>query len=185
MTFKPRMQMMSMSIEHDKAVRGSIYFLNLDDRYKKEKPYAFRYPVRGVEQTNMRMTPTEGIRIKDIRGRENDFTFDKDGFTVANVDHGVSYSDFFTEQGLKSYFKVMECMLQSLLGAEKVHIFRHGIRKRHVEFPVSTGQPYEYDQPTSVAHIDTTPKEAQMEIRRQYGADAEQYLSKSRYQWIK
>lgn len=66
---------------------------------------------------------------------------------------------------------------------------------------MSTGEAYEYDQPTSVAHvgmqlcrsiltlalirfIDTTPEELTQEIRRQYGEEAESWLNK-RCQWIK
>jgi hypothetical protein len=34
-----------------------------------------------------------------------------------------------------------------------VQIFEHLLRKRHEIFPISKGEPYQYNQPTSIAHI--------------------------------
>ncbi|KAL9623534.1 MAG: hypothetical protein Q9160_002215 [Pyrenula sp. 1 TL-2023] len=72
------------------------------------------------------------------------------------------------------------------------------IRKRDPGFPISSGQKYDYDQPTAVAHVgttfyelvtimsdkkDTTLNEMCEEVRRRHGSGAEELLSK-RVQWI-
>ncbi|KAI0436326.1 hypothetical protein F4803DRAFT_572617 [Xylaria telfairii] len=77
----------------------------------------------------------------------------------------------------------MEDVLKHLLGASHVRVFRHCIRKRHPQWPVLDGTIYEYDQPTTVVHMDTSPEGTRDEIRRQYGKDADELLKK-KFQWI-
>lgn len=124
-----------------------------DALHEVEKPYAFRYPVPGATQTNMEMEKVERIPISDIRGRKHEHSFEADGFVVLELHRTFDYSIFFDNEELQVYFRTLETLLKEFLGATEVHVFRHGVRKRHPDFPVSTGTSYEYDQPTSVAHI--------------------------------
>lgn len=182
---------------------ASIYFMKKNILHEVEKPYAFRYAIDGVKQTNMEMEKMEGILISDIRGREHEYRMEDQGFEILKLDEESDYDSFFNAAGLSRYFKTLENLLKEKLKASEVRVFRHGVRKRHPEFPVSTGHSYAFDQPTSVAHIgesptysiafsiwgstlpDTTPEEAANEVHRQYGADAARYMGKTRYQWIK
>ena len=124
-----------------------------DALHDVEKPYAFRYPVPGAVQTNMEMEEVGGIQVADIRSRDDDLCFQSDGFTVLKLPQDFPYETYFDDKGLLLYFDAVESLLKEFLGASEVRVFRHGVRKRHPDFPSSTGESYEYDQPTSVAHV--------------------------------
>jgi hypothetical protein len=134
-------------------VSTSIYFMKKTNLHDVEKPYAFRYAVEGIKQTNMEMEKVADIAIVDIRGKEEMYSLEEHGFEILKLSQEPGYDSLFNEAGLSRYFEILEDLLKKRLGASEVRVFRHGLRKRHPEFPVSTGESYEYDQPTSVAHI--------------------------------
>ncbi|KAI4149667.1 MAG: hypothetical protein L6R39_002449 [Caloplaca ligustica] len=166
-------------------VQSAIHFLKENPSYQHEKPYAFRFALSSndIPQSNMEMQKVEPITITDIRGFEQDYSLDVNGFTILELDSKLGYHDFYDSERVKVYFAELEDLLEYHLGASKVKVFRHGLRKRHPTFPISTGEAYHYDQPTSVAHIDTTPTEEAEEVRRQYGAEASDLLNRHS-QWI-
>lgn len=118
-----------------------------------EKPYAFRYAVDGIKQTNMEMEKVDDITVVNIRGKEHMYSLEEHGFEILKLSEDPKYESFFNEAGLSRYFEELELLLKSKFRASEVRVFRHGLRKRHPKFPVSTGESYEYDQPTSVAHV--------------------------------
>lgn len=156
---------------------GSLIFLRRDDLYKFEKPYTFKFPPKnGCPQGNLANVKVDGIVIENIRGREEQFQLERNGFTVIKVKTGLEYEDFDMKSGLDQYFRTMEETLKVHLGASRVNVFRHTvsiivvmnwlpqgtidlahiiykIRRRHSKFPISTGLPYDFEQPTTVAHI--------------------------------
>ncbi|EED16519.1 CmcJ-like methyltransferase, putative [Talaromyces stipitatus ATCC 10500] len=170
-------------------VSTSMYFLASNELFKSEKPYAFRFTLAehglpsSIPQTNMKMERRDDIIIDDIRGNEKMYTLEKNGFEVITHTSQIAYEDYYEPEKVKSYLQELEEVLKDRLKASHVQVFRYGLRKRHSEFPVSTGEAYEYDQPTSVAHVDTTPEELSKEITRQYGEEANSWLTK-RCQWI-
>ncbi|KAF2108479.1 putative CmcJ-like methyltransferase [Lophiotrema nucula] len=166
-----------------KHIKSSIHFLTPSTLHHVEKPYAFRYAVDGFPQTNFENGEVHEVNITDIRGHEEEFKYDTHGFAVLHLKQHFEYDIFWNETLVQAYFYELEIILKEHLHATEVRVFRHGLRKRDPAFPISTGESYAYDQPTSVAHIDTTPKEAANEIRRQYGGDADQFL-KRRHQWV-
>jgi hypothetical protein len=135
------------------VTNAPIHFLKKDDLHEVEKPYAFRFPVKNIAQTNMEMERVDSIPIEDVRGRESDFTLHNNGFTVLKMGQDLEYESYFDELQVPRYFQAVEELLKQHLNATHAKVFRHGIRKRHAEFPTSTGSKYEYDQPTSVAHV--------------------------------
>lgn len=56
------------------------------------------------------------------------------------------------------YLREAANLIRDFLGAEKVQVFEHTVRKRHDTFPISTGEAYRWNQPTSIAHVDTTAR---------------------------
>jgi hypothetical protein len=134
-------------------VSTSIHFMKKTNLHDVEKPYAFRYAVDGFKQTNMEMEKVEEIAVANIRGREQTYSLEEHGFEILKLSEEPDYDSFFSEAGLSHYFEALEILLKKRLCASEVRVFRHGLRKRHPKFPVSTGESYEYDQPTSVAHV--------------------------------
>lgn len=166
-------------------IESSFVFLRPNEElYTRERPYTFKFPPNnGCPQSNLVHDRIDGIRVENMRGREEEFQFEKNGFTMLRVDHGLTYEDHFNETKRQEYFRLMELILKKHLGASRVEVFRHGIRKRHPQFPISHGNAYEFEQPTTGVHVDTSPEGTRGEIRRQYGAEADDLLKK-RFQWI-
>lgn len=110
-------------------VEASVHFLKKDPLHDEEKPYAFRYEIDGedVPQSNMEMEKKETIQITDLRGIEHEFSLERNGFTIMNLEGGLQYEDFYDEEKVQTYFRELENLLSEHLGASKVEIFRHGV----------------------------------------------------------
>jgi hypothetical protein len=112
-----------------KHVRGSVYFLERNELYNREKPYAFRYSVESevVPQTNMNHTPVHNIPITDIRGSEAQFSIEENGFAILNHYSELPYEDFYNPQKVNLYLRELEKVLKGHLGAEQVEVFRYNV----------------------------------------------------------
>ncbi|KAI4214880.1 MAG: hypothetical protein LQ351_002593 [Letrouitia transgressa] len=128
-------------------VAATIFFLKKDPKHEKEKPYAFRYAADiNIPKTNFELKEYNNVMIEDIRDRLWSFTIEQNGFCVLELSNEIHYEDYFDFTKVETYFHQLESLL-------KDHLQALSIRKRDPEFPVSSGRPYEFDQPTSVAHI--------------------------------
>jgi hypothetical protein len=132
-----------------------LVFLQRDEKHKAEKPYKLQYdPGEDIPRWNCQNEAQSGIRVHDIRGREKEFGLEKQGFAVFKLESKLAPEDFDDEQKVKKiYYQELSRLLRETLGAKRVEILEHGIRKRHPEFPISTGDEYDYLQPTSVVHV--------------------------------
>ena len=157
------------------VVESSIHFLTRDKVYEHEKPYQLKYvAAKGVPTTNIRLEKQEPVQINSIRGQEQQFSLEKNGFTVLKMDEEIPYDDFNNEAGVKKYLNMVAEQLKMRLGADKVQVYqyvvsaekllrafhreRHAddtkIRKRDPGFPVAKeGKNYKFTQPSTVAHI--------------------------------
>jgi hypothetical protein len=136
----------------------NLVFLHRDDKHKTEKPYKLQYdPGENIPRWNCVNENQSDIRLHDIRGRETEFTLEKQGFAVYNLNSKLLPADYDDETKVKKvYYEELRALLKKRLGVSRVEILEYGVRKRHPEFPISTGDEYEYLQPTSVVHIGTT-----------------------------
>ena len=92
------------------------------------------------------------ITIKDIRGLEKSFDFNKNGFAVVKLDSKMSYEDFNDSKMIRNvYCKEIEARVRQCLGADAVCLFytsvssvrsksnttlnAEQIRRSHTEFP--------------------------------------------------
>ncbi|KAK7932513.1 hypothetical protein PG985_003225 [Apiospora marii] len=97
----------------------------------------------------------------------------------------ISYEDFDDQQKIRdTYLANLSKSLKSTLGAKFVIPLDFCVRRRHESFPISTGKDYEYNQPTSMAHIDFTVHEGERIIHILFGDRAADILQ-SRWQIIK
>lgn len=149
-----------------------------------EKAYHMMYGDSGdLPRTNITRKWHE-TTFYNIRGKESLLSFTANGVAVCKLDTAMTYYDFDNDETVWNvYFKELESYLQEFLGARDVKLFRYGIRKRHAEFPISTGKDYQFAQPTSIAHVDATLHSTQEEMVRQFGDRAED-LQSGRYQWV-
>ncbi|KAK4497674.1 hypothetical protein PRZ48_010327 [Zasmidium cellare] len=149
-----------------------------------EKPYHMMYgDFEGLPRTNISREWQDTV-FEDVRGCLPELSFNDTGFAVHPLHSKMAYEDFDDEHKVRSvYFSELEARVKELLGAHEVKFFRYGIRKRHSEFPVSTGQEYDFAQPTSIAHVDATLDSTRQEMTKQFGDRADELMSR-RFQWI-
>jgi len=150
--------------------------LNFFDAPKTgQKPYNYMYthePQRNYGDI------TKIVPINDIRGHENEYSLDKNGFQV--VRFSPQEKEFRDEEKIKSgYYKEVEELLKKITGAYKVVIFDHTIRRAitgQVDKPSTRG-------PVGRVHIDQTPWAGEERVRIHTGDEAQQLL-KERVQII-
>ena len=143
-------------------VTSELVFLQRDPIHETEKPYKLQYdPGNGLPRKNCVDELREGIVIHDIRGKEHEFTLEQNGFCMAKLESKLRPEDFDDDSNVKKvYYSELKLLLETKFKASRVEILEHGVRKKHHAFPVSTGEDYDYLQPTSVVHVDFTPEAA-------------------------
>ncbi|KAF1344240.1 hypothetical protein BDV97DRAFT_364146 [Delphinella strobiligena] len=166
------------------AFTTQVYFLKKLSLYETEKPYSLRFtPPEGFPRANVALE-SHNIPVHDIRSSKDELSLEKNGLAIMDLDTRMKYEDFDNEQAIREvYLREVSEALQGYLGASHVQIFEHTVRKRHETFPISTGEPYKYNQPTSMAHVDTTLPWAVAMARKLNPEKADQML-KGRFQCI-
>src|SRR5215469_2312178 len=131
-----------------------------------EKPAAYRIePPPGVERWNGVDDPRE-VRIEDARGRESEFTLDRNGFALIKAPTAVA--DFYSEDEIRRvYYPEVEQLLKNVLGASRVFVFDHNVRNA-----TKPGMAV----PSRQVHNDHTVNSAPRRVRDHLGADAEELL---------
>lgn len=171
--------------EQREAALASISFFSHTP--EDEKPYHLMYgDLSGLPKTNLVRQWRDTV-IKDIRGSEDTLDYDKTGIAIRRLDSRMSYDDFADDARITGvYYRELEKFLERLLGAKAVIVFRHCIRKRHPSFPVSIGEKYDFEQPTSIAHVDATALSTIEELSKHEKrlADAVVGSTIKRVQWV-
>ncbi|KUJ17653.1 uncharacterized protein LY89DRAFT_733488 [Mollisia scopiformis] len=159
-------------------VTAPMNFLVRDSLYDDERPYLLIYePPAGFPKQNIKLEKHTDLRIEDIRVCKDQPSLDKNGFQITKFSSKMSRADFDNEELVKTvYLKEVVDHVQAIFGAQKVQIFEYVLRKRHEQFPISTGEPYEFNQPTSIAHVDTTHSWTEEMVKRLNPATANQLL---------
>ncbi|CAK7234179.1 hypothetical protein SEUCBS140593_008853 [Sporothrix eucalyptigena] len=170
------------------AVLGRMHFLTRDPKYEHEKPYTLRYtptPESGIPQTNIARVE-HPVVFHDFRGR-TDLVYDECGFGFATLadnkgkdgSEPFSYDDYAHSDRIENAHapRVLQA-IRAALGAASAELIDYVVRRRHESWPVSTGQPYAFQQPASRAHIDHTYAGGVAVIREAYGEDADAVLSR-------
>jgi hypothetical protein len=132
-----------------------------------EKPAYYRIePPAGVPKWNGIDDPRD-VTIEDLRGREAEFTLDRNGFQLLKAPTAVA--DFYSPDEIKRvYYPEVERQLQDRLGASRVFVFDHNVRNA-----TRPGLPV----PSRQVHNDHTVNSAPRRVRDHLGADAEELLN--------
>jgi hypothetical protein len=106
-----------------KHVRATLHYLVRG----AEKPVRYvDEPPPGANAYNGIDDPRE-VRIEDARGREGEFTLDRNGFALVNAPTRVN--DFYSPEEVKNiYYLEVERLLKEQLGASRVFVFDHTVR---------------------------------------------------------
>ncbi|KAJ4142058.1 hypothetical protein NW754_014848 [Fusarium falciforme] len=155
-----------------------MYYLDRTPLYEVEKPYSMRYlPEEGIPQTNYKKVKypltARSMRRPDV----GPFRLNECGFQLVNLDSKLSYDEFWDNKRVQEvYIEEVKDTLKKQLDAKHVFVLDYAVRKRHKSFPISTGEEYEYDQPTALAHIDFTREEGERIIKILFGDQADKVL---------
>jgi hypothetical protein len=106
------------------------------------------------------------VLIEDARGREAEFSLDRNGFTLLHAPTQVR--DFYSPEEVKAvYYPEVEHLLRDTLGASRVVAFDHGVRNAGVEGGRG---------PSRCVHNDHTVNSAPRRVRDHLGEEAEELL---------
>ncbi|KAK1765944.1 hypothetical protein QBC33DRAFT_620855 [Phialemonium atrogriseum] len=144
----------------------SIRFLKNDELYHVVKTYNLEFRSEEIPISNALPEKVDNLLVKDIRGHEQDFTFDLNGFAVLDMQTSLSYDDFKDSSKIEHVYcqEVASCLLKYTQAAA-VQIFDVQIRRRHPDFPFPDTNLEINNQPAVQAHIDASPEAVRLLIR--------------------
>jgi len=154
-----------MSIEaaiQPKPLTATLHYL----KRGPEKPVRYVFdPPPGVPQWNGIDDPRQ-VAIADGRGREGEFTVDRNGFQLVRAPTTVG--DFYSpEEVARVYYPEVEKLLRDKLGASRVKVFDHTVRN------VARAGARE---PSRRVHNDHTVNSAPRRVHDHLGDDAPELL---------
>jgi hypothetical protein len=135
------------------------------------RPYRYvEEPPPGLPRTTIEIDPRQ-VWIEDIRGREAEFTLDRNGFAVLQAPSAVS--DLLDEQAVRTAYRAeVEALLADRLGATRVVMFDHTIRGPR---PADLTAPIR--EPVKRVHNDYTWDSAPQRVRDLLPAEADALLA--------
>jgi len=140
----------------------TLYYLERGD----EKPAYYRIdPPPGAQKWNAKNDPRE-VTIEDARGRESEFTIDRNGFQLVKAPTVVR--NFYDPDEIKRvYYPEVEQLLKDKLGCSRVFVFDHNVRNATIEGMA---------KPSRQVHNDHTVNSAPRRVRDHLPDDAEELL---------
>jgi hypothetical protein len=113
-------------------VLTELVFLRKESKHDTEKPYKLQYdPGEGLPRSNCINEAAKDITIQDIRGREHQFSLEKEGFVYRHMQSSLKPEEFYDENRVKKvYYKELQDLLMKTLGAKRVEILEHGVSTR-------------------------------------------------------
>jgi len=133
----------------------------------------------GKPQTYLRPHETQNVIVHDIAGDEEKYTLDSHGFQF--VQHESKEKDFNDDEKIKAeYYPETEQLLKDALGASRVLIFDHTIRRAPSDVRDIAGQ---LRGPAHRVHIDQTYRASEQRVKHHLPDEAEELLQK-RFQII-
>jgi hypothetical protein len=146
-----------------KTVTATLFYQVRTDR--KPERYTFDPPPGVVPNTGIE--DPHDVVIEDGRGREAEFTLDRNGFQIVRAPTQVR--DFYDREHVKEvYYPEVERLLLRTLGASRVKVFDHGTRNASVP-----GQA----KPSRSVHNDHTVNSAPRRVRDHMGDEADELLN--------
>ncbi|KAJ3579853.1 hypothetical protein NPX13_g712 [Xylaria arbuscula] len=164
-----------------------IGYLADADIYREEKPFFSNIPffnIPGAKQHNLRTSFYDDVPIRDVRGDESAVSMDRHGFMLAKKAVIHDETKFLDEKWImQDYYPEITDFIKTQLGARKVVIFDHTVRRANPDMPMYQRGPLGNRQPSKMAHVDQTAEAAEKRVRYHMKDEAEQLL-KRRYQIV-
>ncbi|KAL9124674.1 MAG: hypothetical protein Q9217_006019 [Psora testacea] len=162
-------------------------------------PYHINIPSTALtpgQQSNEVSRPYHNILVQDIRGRERDFTLDRNGFVVLSDQSSnkprdererpstcLLYEQYNNQDSIRRVYRnAVENWLKAQLGAEEVAVFTHEVRRRASTFPEHPRGKRGLPQPVQGVHGDFTGNWALERMRMHFGDEKVSEITKRRWQ---
>ncbi|KAI6778796.1 uncharacterized protein J7T54_007449 [Emericellopsis cladophorae] len=141
-----------------------------------EKPYNNVEPAAGQPERNY-SDAVKQVLINDARGREADFSLDKDAFAILSSQPPSAEAKFVHDESIKAnyYPEVEKLLLDQVKGAHEVYLFDHTIRR---------ADPTSSRHPVTRVHIDQTASSVEKRVRRYYAPEEADRLLQGRYRIV-
>lgn len=109
-------------------IQISIYFLERSERWLKEKPFLLDYtPEPPAIKSNVTVQ-RQDIMIEDIRGREHEFSYAKNGFCILRLGCAMEAAEFGDDAKIKEiYLRDVGESVKKALGATRVQIYDYTV----------------------------------------------------------
>jgi hypothetical protein len=113
-----------------KDVSASLLYLLKDDLHKEIKPYKLQYdPGNSLPRTNTTNVACQVI-IRDLRERLHLFSYDRNGFTVLDMESKLKSDDFYNQFLVESvYYGELKALLLEHFRAKRVEIMEHVVKR--------------------------------------------------------
>lgn len=169
----PNLDEMDSTSDTTEKIAVEMVYLAHNSLYEREKPYKLYYdPGIEIPRSNCTNKIYDSICVRDLRTCGESISFAVQGFTVLEMESKLKASDFYDEARVKDvYYPEIKDILRQFFGASRLEILEHvvhlsmhfvlmlavmahgsKIRKGHPAFPISTGEDYEFLQPTALVH---------------------------------
>lgn len=105
-------------IQQPLDVWAETFFLARDERYTTEKLYRLQEPSEVLPGTNVKPDKINDLLIRDLRGKEHEYTFDEQGFAVMEMESALSYEEFSDPQRVEDIYleELGTCLLEYFKG---------------------------------------------------------------------
>lgn len=155
-------------------VKASLNFYQPPADGAKPFNYVEKAP-EGQPQRNFGDRPVD-VLIRDVRGRESDYTLDRDAFAVVSPVPDSAEADFTDDDSIRAnYYPELErLLLEHVPGSDRVFFFDHTVRRADPSAPRN---------PVTRVHIDQVPASVAQRVRRHLPDEADRLL-RGRYRII-
>ena len=151
--------------------RGTVTAKLNFSRHPPEGQFAFNSvdtPPAGEPQHNVEKY-FQDVTIEDVRGRESEFTLDRDAFQIIQDVPESKETEFADDASIKAnyYPEVENLLLDSIPGSNRIFLFDHTVRR---------AGPNANRKAVQTVHIDQTAYSAEKRVRTHMEEDAEKLL---------
>jgi hypothetical protein len=109
------------------TIPGRLSFLAKDPLYRATKPYGLTYASARVPRSNV-LRESHEVAIHDLRQKESELTFEKNGIAVLDAQSTMSYEDFEDRDKVVNCFCTeVAAILLDYMAAEHVEIFDYNV----------------------------------------------------------
>lgn len=165
--------------------QATFSYIQWKDIYSDEKPYEILADLpteaSSAAKTNITLEKGSPVNVTDVRGLEEDFSLDKNGF--AFIKHKSDFTEFDKSKFVETEFlpNIVEPFLKKHVeGADRIVFFdwhlRRNVREEAPE-KIDINDGSHALLPVNYPHIDQSPASAILRVRQQFGDEADELLA--------